>query len=143
MKIVKTDWRSRLTEDSLSDLMLIKLDSPDVQEFDPQPAIDVWMQKKRMPDFYDRGPRREAGREVEGDPDLVGPQKAHDVILALPLALDKQAATPGPSTEGSQHLSDVAVEDDNVSDYYTDDENESDDILREQEEEAYNLLTSL
>ena len=99
MKIVKTDWRSRLTDDSLSDLMLIKLDSPDVQEFDPQPAIDVWMQKKRMPDFNDRGSRREAGREVEGDPDLVGPQKAHDVILALPLALDKQAATPGPSTE--------------------------------------------
>ena len=52
----------------------------------------------------------------------------------------KQAVTPGPLTEGSHHLNDAAVEDDSLSDYYTDDENEIDDILSKLEEEAYNVL---
>ena len=59
------------------------------------------------------------------------------------LALDKQAVTPGPLPKGSHHLNDAAVEDDSLSDYYTDDENEIDDILSKQEEEAYNVLPSL
>ena len=36
MKTIKTDWRSRLTVDSVSDLMTINLDSPEVKDFDPQ-----------------------------------------------------------------------------------------------------------
>ena len=115
-------------DDSLSDLMLIQHDSPDVQEFDLQPAIDVWMQKKRMPDFNNRGSRIEAGREAEGDPDLVGPEMAHDAT-PLPMALDKQEVTPGPLTEGFLYLKDAAIEDDSLSDYYTDDDHEIDDIL--------------
>ena len=70
---------------------------------------------------------------------------AHDTT-ALRLALEKQAVTPGPLTEGSHHLNDAAVEDDSLSDYYTDDDNEIDDILQnvsKQEEEAYNVLASL
>ena len=35
MKIIKTDWRIRLTDDSVSDLMTIKFDSPDVKDFGP------------------------------------------------------------------------------------------------------------
>ena len=72
----------------------------------------------------------------------MGPETAHDTT-ALPLALEKQAVTPGPLTEGSHHLNDAAVEDDSLSDYYTDDKNEIDDILSKQEEEAYNVLASL
>ena len=53
MEIIKTDCRSRLTDDSVSDLMIIKLDSPEVKDFEPQPAVDVWLQKKRMPYFND------------------------------------------------------------------------------------------
>ena len=66
---------------------------------------------------------------------------AHDTT-ALPLALEKQAVTPGPLTEGSHHLNNAAVEDDSLSDYYTNDENEINDILSKQEEEAYNVLAS-
>ena len=96
-----------------------------------------------MPDFNDRGSRIEAGRRAEGDPDFVPvPEMAHDTT-ALPLALDKQAVIPGPSTEGSHHLNSAAVEDDSLSDYYTDDDNEIDDILSKQEEKAYNVLASL
>ena len=95
-----------------------------------------------MPDFNDRGPGIEAGRQAEGDPDLVRPEMAHDTT-AFPLALDKQAVTPGLLTEGSHHLNGAAVEDDSLSDYYTNNENAIDDILSKQEEEAYNVLASL
>lgn len=120
MKLTKTDWRSRLTDDSLSDLMVIKLDSPDVHEFDPNPALAVWMEKKRMPDFNNRESRSRREAQAEEDPDVVEP---HDAV-ALPLA-----AVPGPSTEY------VNDEEDIMSDYWTDDEID--------EEEAYKLLTSL
>jgi len=98
--------------------MVIKLDSPDVHEFDPNPALAVWMEKKRMPEFNDRESR--SRREAEKDPDVVEP---HDAV-ALPLAV-----VPGPSTEY------VNDEEDIMSDYWTDDEID--------EEEAYKLLTSL
>ena len=122
MKLIKTDWRSRLTDDSLSDLMVIKLDSPDVQEFDPNPALAVWMEKKRMPEFNDRESRSRREAEEELDPDVV---ERHDAVaVALPLAV-----VPGPSTEY------VNDEEDVMSDYWTDDEID--------EEQAYKLLTSL
>ena len=51
-------------------MMTIKLDSPDVKDFDPQPAIDIWLQKKRMPYFSDN---RSSLRREEGD----GPAEIH------------------------------------------------------------------
>lgn len=77
MKIIKTDWRSRLTDDSVSDLMTIKFDSPDVKDFGPQPAIDVWLLKKRMPYFRDnriRLRREEDDRPAEDMDGIVGKQ---------------------------------------------------------------------
>ena len=67
MKIITTDWRSRLTDDSVSDLTIIKPDSPEVKDFEPQPAIDVWLQKKRMPYFNDKR-SRSRGEEEDGPP---------------------------------------------------------------------------
>lgn len=43
LKLIKTDRRHSLNEQHLNDLMLIKLQSPPVSEFDPNPAIDRWL----------------------------------------------------------------------------------------------------
>jgi len=56
MKIVKNDWRSRLGEENLCDLMLITLESADIGSFDPQPAIHLWYsqgQRARRPFYKD------------------------------------------------------------------------------------------
>ena len=53
MKIIKNDWRSRLGESSLNDLMWVTLESPDIQDFKPDEAIDFWLSKgkrKRRPE---------------------------------------------------------------------------------------------
>lgn len=53
MKLIKTDRRQSLSGRHLNDLMLIRLQSPSIAEFDPNPAIDRWMisptgQKRRF-----------------------------------------------------------------------------------------------
>ena len=43
MKLIKTARRERLTEDSLDDLLTVKLQSPKIKEFSPDEAIDLWL----------------------------------------------------------------------------------------------------
>jgi hypothetical protein len=54
MKLIKTDWRSKLKDTTLSDLMVVKPESEPINTFDPNDAIAVWWQKKRMPNINDR-----------------------------------------------------------------------------------------
>ena len=42
MKFVKSDWRSRLSDTRLSDLMTVLLEIPDVDQFDPSSAVKHW-----------------------------------------------------------------------------------------------------
>ncbi|XP_071157051.1 uncharacterized protein [Mytilus edulis] len=42
MKLVKSDWRSRLGEDNLSDLMLISMEVDPIATYNPMPAIEKW-----------------------------------------------------------------------------------------------------
>ena len=42
MKLVKTDWRNCLTDDAFTDLIKINLHCADIQEFNPDQAIDLW-----------------------------------------------------------------------------------------------------
>ena len=42
MKIIKNEYRNRLGSSSMSDLMLIKLHSPDIADFEPCQAIHYW-----------------------------------------------------------------------------------------------------
>ena len=42
MKIIKNEYRNRMGNSSLCDLILIKLHSPEVADFDPCQAIHYW-----------------------------------------------------------------------------------------------------
>lgn len=43
MKLVKTSRRTRLQQKTLNDLLVVRLASPSMQDFDPDQAIDHWM----------------------------------------------------------------------------------------------------
>ncbi|KAK7168667.1 hypothetical protein R3I93_004855 [Phoxinus phoxinus] len=61
MKQVKSDWRSGLRSDTLSDLLTVQLSSPDIEDFDPDSAIQLWHQasvRERRPDFMERGAKK-------------------------------------------------------------------------------------
>lgn len=40
--MIKNDWRSRLSANNLSDLMLVSLETENVDAFDPTKAIHLW-----------------------------------------------------------------------------------------------------
>lgn len=41
-KIVKSDWRSILAFRNVTDLLLVQLEAPSIEDFDPMPAIQLW-----------------------------------------------------------------------------------------------------
>lgn len=70
MKRVKSDWRSRLNADTLSDLLLVQLTSPNIPDYDPGPAVEMWHSdcvRGRRPDFMDR---HQSEMETVSDEDI-------------------------------------------------------------------------
>ena len=56
MKQIKSDWRSTLGPEAINDLMTVLLLSPDIKDFDPQLAIDLWTTsglRQRRPTYMD------------------------------------------------------------------------------------------
>ena len=56
MKIIKNDYRNKLHASTMTDLMTVKLISPEIDDCDPLPAVHHWNQsahKSRRPVFYD------------------------------------------------------------------------------------------
>ena len=62
LKSVKTDKRNSLEEKSLNNLMCIMLQSPEIEDYDPNPAIEHWL----------NACRRRRGREPS-QPKIVEP----------------------------------------------------------------------
>lgn len=46
MNRVKSDWRNRLNRDTLDELLRIGEDGPSLDDFNPDPAIDMWFTDK-------------------------------------------------------------------------------------------------
>ena len=46
MKLIKTSRRTKLRQASLNNILLVKLLSPTVQNFNPQASIDKWLVSK-------------------------------------------------------------------------------------------------
>ena len=68
MKMVKSDWRSRLSDRHLSDLMTIQMETAEVDQFDPSPAVKLWTNagpRNRRPDFVSSTVDSDSGSEVE------------------------------------------------------------------------------
>lgn len=72
MKQVKTDWRSNLRSETLSDLLLVQLSSPSIQDYNPTCAVELWHQesiRSRRPDFMDKNKMGETESEESSEDD--------------------------------------------------------------------------
>ena len=57
LKQIKNDWRSSLASDTTNDLMTILLCSPDISNYNPNEAIQLWLAsglRQRRPNFMDK-----------------------------------------------------------------------------------------
>ena len=62
MKRIKSIQRNHLDENSLSNLLMIKLQGPTIEKFNPDPAIQLWLNKGQMPrriNFMENKPKKE------------------------------------------------------------------------------------
>ena len=75
MKFVKSDWRSRLSDTHLSDLMTVLMETLDVDQFDPSSAVKHWNHagpRARRPNIItDIGDVDDDSDESEMDEDAV------------------------------------------------------------------------
>ena len=81
MKMIKTDQRTRLSNEALSDQLTILLSSADVNTFDPLPAIDLWKEAAT----------RRLGVTV-GQEDREEEQEQEDLLESLERGRDKLEA---------------------------------------------------
>ena len=54
MKLIKTNARNRTKTSTLTDLMMVKLSSPNIKEFNPDRCIQAWLnggKRSRRPDY--------------------------------------------------------------------------------------------
>ena len=58
MKRIKSDWRNRLNEETLDNLMRISIDGPPLSRFDPQVAVEIFFATPRRPDIQPYGRKR-------------------------------------------------------------------------------------
>ena len=68
MKVIKTDKRSVLSNESLDDLLMVSISGPPLKEFCPDAAIDLWW-KDKLCRPHQQGRKAYASREksTEGD----------------------------------------------------------------------------
>lgn len=69
MKRIKTDWRSRLGEETLDQLLCISTDGPPPSKFDPNPAVEQFISTPRRPDTVPYGSRKLSHSENETELD--------------------------------------------------------------------------
>ena len=58
MKRIKSDWRNRLNEETLENLMRISIEGPPRSGFDPQVAVEFFFATPRRPDIQPYGRKR-------------------------------------------------------------------------------------
>lgn len=118
MKIMKTDRRSRMTSSTMTDVLLVKLETPDIEKFDPQSAINLWTitpsGRTRRPNFKRRSKSvpnaasstttKESERIAKSDPNFK--ENNNTVCLTDDIAVmpESAAASAGEPTTQPQNL---------------------------------------
>ena len=70
-KVIKSDWRSRLRDTMVTDLMSIQLHSPEIADFDPRPSILRWKEScKRRLSLCSKS-SSESDDEIESDDEMI------------------------------------------------------------------------
>ena len=59
VNVIKTSKRNLLTNESLDDLLLLSIEGPPLQDFSPDPAIDLWWKEKTTCRRPHQNPRKQ------------------------------------------------------------------------------------
>ena len=59
-KMIKSDWRSKLHDKKVTDLLTVELNSPDIAEFDPHQSIQLWLSTRKRRRSFSEPPESDA-----------------------------------------------------------------------------------
>lgn len=84
MKQVKSDRRSRLKGETLPDLLKTQLCSPDIKDFDPSKATDIWHAdslRSLRPEFVHKHRTKgtEGGSDSDGGSEEISSESSEDI----------------------------------------------------------------
>ena len=71
MKVVKTDWRNRLNEKNLTNLLYLKVDGPSLKDFNEKycsKAVELWYNDK--PRHMNQGKRKKYAQRKNAKPKI-------------------------------------------------------------------------
>ena len=147
MKLTKTNTRSRMNNSTLNHSMIIQMATPKVKEFDPDPAINLWMNasiRPRRPVFHEGSSRKQARLEKHGgdiieveDDTTAAPGPAQSRQEADVMDVEEDAtATPGPSQPLFPELEEEEDEDEVLFRETADDDGEDEGVISDYESEA-------
>ena len=63
-KVIKSDFRSRLRDTTVTNLVKIQLHSPDIEDFDPMPAIHRWKGNANVGDLIAATPMLQTQSQI-------------------------------------------------------------------------------
>ena len=141
MKLTKTNTQCRMNNTTLNHLMIIQMATPKVKEFDPDPAINRWINasiRPRRPLFYEGSSRKQARPEKhETDIVEVVDEPARPLHEADVMDVGEDTtATPGPA----QPLLPELEEEEDVEEVLfrekADDDDEDEEVISDYESEA-------
>ena len=82
MKRTKTDWRSKLSAESLTDLITVSLYSPDISSYNPTEAVDLWWEGSTLR----RRPEQNSYQRIQTESDTddhVDSQECEDRLISF------------------------------------------------------------
>ena len=65
LNLIKTDFRASLSKESLNDIMTIRMAPSTIEDFDPHPAMEMWLAAKRRHLRYPSDRKRPGEADVE------------------------------------------------------------------------------
>lgn len=95
LKLIKANLRSTMTQETLNDLMTIKLHSGKIDEFDPVPFVEFWAMggaRSRRPLLMDEKKGKSTGLELankadenfsDTDSDISATEEAEHLLLDM------------------------------------------------------------
>ena len=82
MKRTKTDWRSKLSAESLTDLITVSLYSPDISSYNPTEAVDLWWEGSTLRRRPEQNSYQRIQTESDTD-DRVDSQECEDRLISF------------------------------------------------------------
>ena len=113
MKVIKSDWRSRLRDTALSDLMLVLLEtSAKLKDFDPTEAMYLWLHggsRSRRPEYLEHAHSAQSQMDTDGTQESEYSDTDHHGMMQDCLDDESGINWDDLETETSKKLEDLEI----------------------------------